>query len=291
MYAPWPTVLGRIAPEDAPSGPESGYSDAYLTKGLVPALEFLKFIQASTGTPLLYPATRRDPQFQGDALLRVVHDVWDFTPELAQAILEENGYEFYEIHTTDGRRLIEVTHTQVRQPWAPEITTVLAGTAETCTASDELLVTLTLRLRHANPTHVQTAVRELLGISGRGFTNTRIVQISGTPTLLVRGKLGVVRHVERIAKAADQLPAKPMLRVVDVHRADAGHVAQVLIRLLRQGEPSETVVVADEPASRVIIKSRDRERLVMLERVIQKLDVSPVRATEAPDAAEDSADK
>ena len=115
------TALGvapGLAAQDTGSGMVEAGGDAdevpVITEGKVAVLEFLKFIQATTGKPVPYPSTTNDPQFQADMLINILHDIKPFTSEMAQWILEANGYELSESVGEDGRTVINVSHNQAR---------------------------------------------------------------------------------------------------------------------------------------------------------------------------------
>ena len=267
--APKPEDMGAIQVS------EDG-EDAVISEGRIPVLEFLRYMAQSTGKLVVYPSTTNDPQFHKDMRIDVLHDINRVTPVVAQEILEANGYELYETLTRTGRSILHVSHGQARQRVsAPQVVPMLAGTTEGSTLGDEMLATLQLQLQHADTQLVITALRELLGITGRAGGSVSIVNISSTNTLLIKGKLRILRQVEEIVDAVDQPQARPVIQVIDVRQADATHLAEVLTAFLNKRRLARTFVVADQQASKLVIESRSPERLELLAEIIRQLDVPP----------------
>ena len=277
-----------------------------ITEGFVPVLDFLRFIQHHTGKMVNYPsAPTPEAPFQPDVQINVLGDVEPLTYSIAKSILEMNGYELHEDVLEDGSEVINVNHSNRRNrsdiPNPTEI--VDSDKPLPPNASNDQLLTMVLQLEFADTNTVIGALRDLLGVAGRGSSGTiQIVNINTTNTLLLKGKKGLLGHVREIVSYIDRdLPPLPqILEVVPVTFADASELSQLISEILnlsttpgtqnqrnnRQRQrpggaaaantanslQTYTRLVPDTRTQKIVVDSTNEEEVELVMRLIDELD-------------------
>ncbi|MEE8141696.1 MAG: secretin N-terminal domain-containing protein, partial [Planctomycetota bacterium] len=267
-----PTPPATEPPSDEPPSGEQGaeiIEESKITGGKIPLLDFLKFIQASTGKLVAYPSAVRDSQFEDSVMIDVLGDYQPLTYEVVKALLEANGYDLWEGVLADGGEVIYIRHANsrgVKPP--PQPTEIIAPGAADRFPSDEQLATLILQLKYAQTNLVVQALRELLGIQGASTPTGAlvIVNLQENNTLIIRAKKVLLRHIQELIRYIDVEIPDPeiLLDTVQLFHADAQDMVSILQEILtvtltagtptprpsgrpaRPGQPSRTGVAGGQ---------------------------------------------
>ncbi|MEM7164878.1 MAG: hypothetical protein AAF581_05400 [Planctomycetota bacterium] len=290
-----------------------------LTEGKVSVIEFLKYIHKRIGLLVDYPSTGNDPQFSPDTMINVLGDVEPLNYEIVKSLLEANGYTVTHEILNDAERtqVVHVSHAGSRAQGASGVPTVteihdIDSELPTDEFADERYATLVLQLKHTETQVVIQALRELTSVGGGGGNrsaggNTPIVQLPDTRTLIIKGKVDLLRHLQDLVKYIDVevRPPEGKLRIVEVYNATAEDIVSVISEILNiQGQggrtptrnnraarsgrgnqanqnapraptdPGEyTRLIADSRTEKIIIDTTDEEQLDTILRLIDDLDV------------------
>ncbi len=292
---------------------ENSQSGGYrMEEGKFPVLSLMRFIQRTTGKFVNYPSTGNDPAFAEETFVDVVGDVDPLTYPVVQAILETNGYELWESTLEDGTVVINVRATTARtQPPSDPVSPIIeAGTDSTSEEGDEL-ATLVLQLEHVETGVVRQALQELLGIQGAGSQSgsLKIVTVTNNETLIIKAKMRVLEHIQRLVEYIDVEVRSPdeILVIRELFYADAQDIVSIVQEALsdtgsfgstgrRTSTPSSqqgrttgstnrgsvgrgtsfagesTSLIADNRTQKIIIQSSDPGELDLVHQLIDELD-------------------
>ncbi len=276
-----------------------------ISQGWIPVIQFLTFIQLTTGKPVFYPSTGGNDQAFKDAIINVLGDIQPLNYEVARALLIANGFELYESVIDDGRVVINVSHISARQKQTgPETTAVLQPGVAPKTTNTEELVTLVVQLEYADTNVVSNALRDLFGLSQRPQGNNQLIPIPNTSTLILKGKYGFMRHVEEIIRVIDRdIPPLPqILEVIPILNADAQELVSTISEVLNVaatvtgsrrsrvtaapaaggagGAPARTQaptqpytrLIADVRTQKIIVDSTNENDVELVKNLVEELD-------------------
>ncbi|MGE4618532.1 MAG: secretin N-terminal domain-containing protein [Planctomycetota bacterium] len=306
------------AADEAPAGADPADGDSAeaenftMTEGKFPVLALLRFIQRTSGKFVNYPSLNNDQAFAEDTFVDVIGDVDPLTYPIVQAILETNGYEMWESTLEDGTVVINVRAAAARIPIPsdPVSPIIEAGSDTTGDASDEL-ATLVLQMKYVETSVVRQALQELLGIqgAGSGSGSLKIVTVSNNETLIIKAKIRILEHIQRLVKYIDVEVTGPerILQIRELFYADAQDIVSIVQEALndtgafgstgrrtttnsttqgRAGATSNrsatsrnsgqvgesTNLIADNRTQKIIIQSTDPDELDLVHQLIDELD-------------------
>ena len=283
-----------------------------MEEGSFPVLSLLRFIQRTTGKFVNYPSAANDVAFAEDTTVDVIGDVDPLTYPVIKAILETNGYELWESELEDGTIAINVRSASPRggqsAPVDPVSPIYVADDEEAITAPGEELATLVLQLDFTTAQVVRTALQELLGIAGAGNASgsVKIVTVPENETMLIRAKMRVLEHIQRIVKYIDVEVTGPeqSLTIRELFYADAQSIVQIVTEALSEFSPTgstgrrttptpaqggargqtnrsfssgtlageSTRLIPDDRTQKIIIQSTDPDELDLVHQLIDELD-------------------
>lgn len=294
-----------------------------LKQGKIPVIEFLKYVHKNTDLIVVYPSTGNDPQFSVETTINVLGNIEPLNYEIVKALLEANGYTVTheKLEGSENQQVVHVSHGQSRTAGAsggaPEVTEIhdIDSQLPNDEYADERYATLVLQLKHTETQVVIQALRELTSVGGGGRGQaaggaTPIVQLPDTRTLIIKGKIDLLRHLQELVRYIDVevRPPAPTLRIVEVYNATADDIVGVISEILNiqgQGagggratnranrargrgaaaagaaaaaraptEPGEyTRLIADSRTEKIIIDTTDLDQLDVILRLIDDLDV------------------
>ncbi|MGE3165679.1 MAG: secretin N-terminal domain-containing protein [Planctomycetota bacterium] len=280
-----------------------------MTKGTVPVLDFLRFIQRVTGLLVLYPSSSPDVVWT-EARIEVLDNVPRVTYAVVRSILEVNGYDIRHQILEDGQEVIFVSNARDRnaaQGGAAAPTEVIDPKTELPQGRSDELATMVLLLTHADTQVVVAALRDLIGTGGgpRGATgDVTIVQVTSSNSLIVKAKYEILRHIKDLVRFID-VPVtgpKPILEIVSVYEADAEELVNTISEVMniqagvignrrtaRPGTPAQqpggavpprtptgqgeyTRLIADLRTQKILIDTTEEEQLSLISWLINELD-------------------
>ncbi len=218
-------------PGDPPKRPKP--TDAQLSAGDIPLLDFLRFIHVATGRMVSFPSD--DPVFGDDVMIHVLSDIEHFTLPIAEAILSLNGYLIIERVLKDDRRVYELTATQSRQKNKQlRIGPIVTGGPGLAGLADKQISTLVYPLEHVEPGDVVTILKDLLEVDAQG--ETKVVSIPTSSTIIAKAPARVLKHLTVLLGYVDVEPieSESLLRVFQLDHADALDMVDLLGQALEQ---------------------------------------------------------
>ena len=305
------------APVDEAATPASDDGDEAevyrMEEGSFPVLSLLRFIQRTTGKFVNYPSAANDVAFAEDTTVDVIGDVDPLTYPVIKAILETNGYELWESELEDGTTVINVRSSSPRggqsAPVDPVSPIYVADDEEAIKAPGEELATLVLQLKFTTAQVVRTALQELLGIAGAGNASgsVKIVTVPENETMLIRAKMRVLEHIQRVVKYIDVEVTGPdqSLSIRELYYADAQSIVSIVTEALSEFSPTGTTgrrtaptsgqganrgqasnrgfssgslagestrLIPDDRTQKIIIQSTDPDELDLVHQLIDELD-------------------
>ena len=231
----------------APASDDGDEAEVYrMEEGSFPVLSLLRFIQRTTGKFVNYPSAANDVAFAEDTTVDVIGDVDPLTYPVIKAILETNGYELWESELEDGTTVINVRSASPRggqsAPVDPVSPIYVADDEEAIKAPGEELATLVLQLKFTTAQVVRTALQELLGIAGAGNASgsVKIVTVPENETMLIRAKMRVLEHIQRVVKYIDVEVTGPdqSLSIRELYYADAQSIVSIVTEALSEFSPT-----------------------------------------------------
>lgn len=302
-----------VEEEGTPASSEDGdEADVYrMEEGSFPVLSLLRFIQRTTGKFVNYPSAANDVAFAEDTTVDVIGDVDPLTYPVIKAILETNGYELWESQLEDGTVVINVRSASPRggqtAPVDPVSPIYVADEEDAIKAPGEELATLVLQLNHTTAQVVRTALQELLGIAGAGNASgsVKIVTVPENETMLIRAKMRVLEHIQRVVKYIDVEVTGPdqSLTIRELFYADAQSIVSIVSDALSDFSPTgstgrrttptpgqagrgntarssaagsqageSTRLIPDDRTQKIIIQSTDKDELDLVHELIDELD-------------------
>ena len=301
----------RNATDASGSSNASGFDSFVMSEGKFPVLSLLRFIQRTSGKFVNYPSASNDPAFAEETFVDVVGDVDPLTYPIVQAILETNGYEMWESTLDDGTVVINVRATTARtQPPSDPVSPIIVAGAESTGEAGEALATLVLQLKFVETSVVRQALQELLGIQGAGSQSgsLKIVTVTNNETLIIKAKMRVLDHIQRLVEYIDVLVEGPeeLLVIRELFYADAQDIVSIVQEALndnstfgstgrrtspttQQGRATGTAnrssigrgsalageatrLIADNRTQKIIIQSSDPAELDLVQQLIDELD-------------------
>ncbi len=298
----------------APASDEGDEAEVYrMEEGSFPVLSLLRFIQRTTGKFVNYPSAANDVAFAEDTTVDVIGDVDPLTYPVIKAILETNGYELWESELEDGTTVINVRSASPRggqsAPVDPVSPIYVADDEEAIKAPGEELATLVLQLKFTTAQVVRTALQELLGIAGAGNASgsVKIVTVPENETMLIRAKMRVLEHIQRVVKYIDVEVTGPdqSLSIRELYYADAQSIVSIVTEALSEFSPTGTTgrrttptpgqganrgqasnrgfssgslagestrLIPDDRTQKIIIQSTDPDELDLVHQLIDELD-------------------
>jgi len=298
----------------APASDDGDEAEVYrMEEGSFPVLSLLRFIQRTTGKFVNYPSAANDVAFAEDTTVDVIGDVDPLTYPVIKAILETNGYELWESELEDGTTVINVRSASPRggqsAPVDPVSPIYVADDEEAIKAPGEELATLVLQLKFTTAQVVRTALQELLGIAGAGNASgsVKIVTVPENETMLIRAKMRVLEHIQRVVKYIDVEVTGPdqSLSIRELYYADAQSIVSIVTEALSEFSPSGTTgrrttptpgqganrgqasnrgfssgslagestrLIPDDRTQKIIIQSTDPDELDLVHQLIDELD-------------------
>lgn len=160
-------VIGLVrGSEEEPGALESapGANTATLRRGWIPVVDLLRFIEETTGQPVVYPSASRDPSFGPDAGIHFLADQEGFDAGTARFYLERNGYEFAAVEIAPERNALVVTSRFLRSPVPRGIPTaefVIGPDEPIPAAAAGTRAILVVALDHPNAGPLSQTLREL----------------------------------------------------------------------------------------------------------------------------------
>jgi len=275
-----------------------------MTEGKIPVLNLLRFLQETTGKLVNYPSSAAEPSFDPSVTVEVLGDVSPLSLPIVRAILETNGYELWEQTLEDGSEVINVRSSLARAqtPSSPETPIVVRG-EEQLLENNEELATLVLQLKYTDTGVVTQALRDLLDIQGTGRQSgsIKMVAVPSSETLILRAKVGVLEHIQRLVEFIDVeiVGPEPILEVRELSFADAQDLVSIIQDALdtsgaaatarrtsrTQGrqpqqpqQPSAqlageaTRLISDPRTQKIIIQSTDEDEVDLVHHLIDELD-------------------
>jgi len=301
-----------VEDETTPGAEDVESAEVYrMEEGSFPVLSLLRFIQRTTGKFVNYPSAANDVAFAEDTTVDVIGDVDPLTYPVIKAILETNGYEMWESELEDGTIAINVRSSSPRggqtAPVDPVSPIYVADEDEVLTAPGEELATLVLQLEFTTAQVVRTALQELLGIAAAGNPSgsVKIVTVPENETMLIRAKMRVLEHIQRIVKYIDVEVSGPeqSLTIRELFYADAQSIVQIVTEALSEFSPTGTTgrrttptptqgnrgqtnrnfssgslagestrLIPDDRTQKIIIQSTDPDELDLVHQLIDELD-------------------
>ena len=298
----------------APASDDGDEAEVYrMEEGSFPVLSLLRFIQRTTGKFVNYPSAANDVAFAEDTTVDVIGDVDPLTYPVIKAILETNGYELWESELEDGTTVINVRSASPRggqsAPVDPVSPIYVADDEEAIKAPGEELATLVLQLKFTTAQVVRTALQELLGIAGAGNASgsVKIVTVPENETMLIRAKMRVLEHIQRVVKYIDVEVTGPdqSLSIRELYYADAQSIVSIVTEALSEFSPTGTTgrrttptpgqganrgqasnrgfssgslagestrLIPDDRTQKIIIQSTDPDELDLVHQLIDELD-------------------
>lgn len=289
---------------DEAASPESAAPADLMTEGKIPVLNLLRFLQDVTGKTVTYPSTLNDPSLGQEATVEVLGDIEPLTLPIVRAILETNGYELWEEELEDGSETISVRSSQARQqiPGNPTTPIIEPGQEDPLTNAQEI-ATLVLQLKYTDTSVVSQALRDLLDIagSGRPSGSIKMVPVTASDTIIIRAKLGVLEHIQRLVKFIDieAVTKEPLIQIRELVYADAEDIVTIIEDVLtlsatgtsprrvptrgaRGAQPNQatpgafagevTRLISDARTQKIIIQSTDEDELDLVHQLIDELD-------------------
>ena len=301
----------RTAADASGSDDASRFDSFVMSEGKFPVLSLLRFIQRTTGKFVNYPSASNDPAFAEETFVDVVGDVDPLTYPIVQAILETNGYEMWESTLDDGTVVINVRATTARtQPPSDPVSPIIEAGAESTGEAGDALATLVLQLKYVETSVVRQALQELLGIQGAGSQSgsLKIVTVTNNETLIIKAKMRVLDHIQRLVEYIDVQVEGPeeVLVIRELFYADAQDIVSIVQEALNdnstfgstgrrtspttpQGRTTGTAnrsslgrgsalageatrLIADNRTQKIIIQSSDPAELDLVQQLIDELD-------------------
>ncbi len=298
----------------APASDDGDEAEVYrMEEGSFPVLSLLRFIQRTTGKFVNYPSAANDVAFAEDTTVDVIGDVDPLTYPVIKAILETNGYELWESELEDGTTVINVRSASPRggqtAPVDPVSPIYVADDEDAIKAPGEELATLVLQLNFTTAQVVRTALQELLGIAGAGNASgsVKIVTVPENETMLIRAKMRVLEHIQRVVKYIDVEVTGPdqSLSIRELYYADAQSIVSIVTEALSEFSPTGTTgrrttptpgqganrgqasnrgfssgslagestrLIPDDRTQKIIIQSTDPDELDLVHQLIDELD-------------------
>ncbi|MDE0959145.1 MAG: hypothetical protein OSB09_00025 [Planctomycetota bacterium] len=283
-----------------------------MEEGKFPVLSLMRFIQRTSGKFVNYPSAGKDPAFAEETFVDVVGDVDPLTYPIVQAILETNGYELWESTLDDGTVVINVRATTARtQPPSDPVSPIIEAGSDQVSESGDELATLVLQLKHVETAVVRQALQELLGIQGAGSQSgsLKIVTVTNNETLIIKAKMRVLDHIQRLVEYIDVEVRGPeeLLVIRELFYADAQDIVSIVQEALsdtssagstgrRTSTPTSqagrggstanrgsvgrgtgqvgesTRLIADNRTQKILIQSSDPAELDLVHQLIDELD-------------------
>ncbi|MFQ5653677.1 MAG: secretin N-terminal domain-containing protein, partial [Planctomycetota bacterium] len=278
-----------------------------LTQGKIAVLDFLRYLQVTTGKVVNYPSSETDQHFAADVMIDVLGDIEPLSLPIVKALLEMNGYDLWEETLEDGAEIINVRHfaARVSTPIDP-VNPIIAPGKVAPPEINQQLATLILQLKHADTSVVLQALRDLLDIQGAGRSTgtVKIVTVTPTQTLIIKSKVRILRHIQDLMRYIDvevQGP-EPIIQVRELYFADAQDIVSLIREILtaprlravgatrtrqpaagRGGQPASssrrtggvetaTQLIADARTQKLIIMTTDGAELDLVHHLIDELD-------------------
>ena len=264
-----------------------------MTEGLIPVLDFLRFIQLETGKLVLHPSENFDSAFSTKLQIHVLGDVSPMTYPIAKSLLEMNGYELSESTLVDGTEVIRVSHTGSRTHRIPDPVGVYIQGELPTDLSPQTRATVVIPIRHIESTTAVGALRDLFSRGKRGTDQVAVVHVQASNTIVVTSKLDTLRHVEKLVEHLDREAEEqqPKMMIVRLRHAPADEIANVLRAFVSsksmqagmRANPEEkvvaTTIVSDARTQSLLVETDDVGLKRKIEEIIRSLDV-PVESAE-----------
>ena len=308
LTGPTVTPLEAQSPTQTPA--ETSVADeepGKITEGKVRVLNLMRFLQDTTGKMVNYPSAQADPAFANDVFIEVLGDIEPLTLPMVRVILETNGYEMWEETLEDGNQVIHVRSSTQRTVIPPNpISPILEQGGDRTLDNAQELATLVLQLKYTETSVVSQALRDLLDIQGPGRQSgsIKMVPVTSSDTLIIKAKLGVLDHIQRLVRYIDVevLGPEQVLDIRELSYADADDLVSLIEEALsttaapgaRRVTPraargaatpsansslagESTRLIADSRTHKIIIQGTDEDEIDLVHQLIDELD-SKVRS-------------
>lgn len=261
----------EAAPESAILPTPVGYK---LAEGKVPVLDFMRFIQSSTGLVVEYPSLTEDQFFGQESQINVLGEIEPLTYPMVKSLLEVNGYEVYHEKLENGQEVIKISHSQMRvgRSEGPAVTDVYGPKEQAPAEAFDQIATMVLKLQFADTQTVVQALRDLVSVGAaapqRSGSSVTVVQVASTNSLILKAKVAILRHIQELVEYIDVevKGPKPFFEVIAVYNADAEELVQVISEVLnvdaqtvRTGRARTTRAPAGQPAGQQVPQPRQQE--------------------------------
>ena len=294
-----------VEPEEDAEISTEVIADGEMTEGKIPILNLMRYLQDITEKLVNYPSAGADPAFAPEVTIEVLGDIRPLTLPIVRTILETNGYEMWEETLEDGSEVIQVRSNAQRNPAPGSPTTPIIEPGEEGTIENrQELATLVLQLKYTDTSVVSQALRDLLDIqgSGRQSGSIKMVPVTSSDTLIIKAKLAVLEHIQRLVRYIDVEVIGPelILEIVELTYADAEDLVSIVEEVLNStgvsGQPRArqttnrgqragaaatqsatqvgegTSLIADQRTQQIIIQSTDEDEVDLVFQLIEALD-------------------
>lgn len=267
-----------------------------MTEGKIPLLDFLRFIQLSTGKVVNYPAVDGGAEFEPSVLIEVLGDLEPLTYPIVRSILESNGYFIYEEQLADGRDSLRVGHRKTASFGGARATEILEPGTLVTEQEPDRLATQVFRLQHRETQDCIQALEKLLGLeANRRFAGpVTFVSVANTRTLIVKARRVTLNYVQRLLEFMDirSQSQRPFVDFLAIEHRDVQVLADLIAPMLQAtrftaGAPTagrpparpasvgapEVQLLADPSTQQLIVQARDETQLAIVQELVASLDV------------------
>jgi hypothetical protein len=193
---------------------QPGATSAKLSKGWIPVVELLRFIEEVTGQPVVYPSASRDPYFDPEMAVHFLADQEEFDAGSARFYLEQNGFEFTTEEFAPERTALVVNHRHQRTASArimPSAELVIGPEEPIPAAEPGTRAMLVCSLDRPSSSPVVQALRELFALPAAGG-KTQFVALPGSSIVVAVAPvelLATIRETVRLLDVEIEPPAAP----------------------------------------------------------------------------------
>lgn len=264
-------VLAQTAPEKAP---------AEILAGRVPVLDFLRFIQFSTGLFVNYPVASMDGHAPPEPTISVAEDFSGVTYEVVKAILEANDYLLKRVVLQDGTETIQVEPPKTARDLAQK------PGARPLPKPSEQVSTLILAIEQGEIEALKKLLRGLASIESKSKTwgAEDVVISSVDQTLVIKAPNSLIEKMKTLINLTQPQP-KRTVRIISVPEGSEEQLVDTVCDILniepgthrpvgRGQHPvdvQQTRIIPDSRTHKVIVDTADEKLLGVILRLIEEL--------------------